>query len=66
MRLYNYNENEKKITQIRHENIFLLGDYNDEIITLKNHFYTDEKLFELFCIKNDFAKYSPKYCNLFI
>ena len=28
------------------------------------HFYTDEKLFELFCIKNDFAKYFAKYRNL--
>ena len=41
---------------------------NDEIIIdSKKHFYTDEKLFELFCIiENDFAKYFAKCCNLFI
>ena len=26
-------------------------------LTLKHRFYTDEKLFELFCIENNFAKY---------
>ena len=30
------------------------------------HFYMDEKHFELFCIKNDFAKYFAKQRNLFI
>ena len=30
------------------------------------HFLTDEMYFELFCIKNDFAKYFEKYRNLFI
>ena len=26
-------------------------------LTLKDHFYTEEKVFELFCIEYDFAKY---------
>ena len=26
----------------------------------------DENLFELFCVKNDFAKYFEKYHNLFV
>ena len=41
--------------------------YNDEIIIkTKAYFHTDEKLFELGCIKNDFAKYFAKLCNLTI
>ena len=39
---------------------------HDEIITSKHHFYMNEKVLELFCIKNDFANYFAKYCNLFI
>ena len=47
--------------------IFLLSYYNDEIvINTKIHLYTDERLFELFCIENNFAKYFAKCCNLFI
>ena len=46
--------------------LFLLGYYSDEvIIDTKHRFYTDEKLFELFFVKNDFAKYFVKCCNLF-
>ena len=33
-------------------------------IPLKHCFYTDEKLFELFCIENNFPKYSAKCHNL--
>ena len=33
-------------------------------IPLKHRFYTDEKLFELFCIENNFPKYSTKCQNL--
>ena len=41
--------------------------YNDEIlVNTKTHFSTDEKLFELFCIENDFATYFAKLSNLFI
>ena len=37
--------------------------YNDEImINIITHFHTDEKLFELGCIENDFAKYVAKFC----
>ena len=32
------------------------------LLILKHHFYTNEKPFELFCIKNDF----PKCHNVFI
>ena len=53
--------------------LFLLGYYNDGIIiNIEHHFYTDEKLFELFCIRIDFAKYFifhilyEKCRNLFI
>ena len=35
------------------------------IINTKRRFHTDEKLFELFCIKNGFAKYFAKCCNSF-
>ena len=33
---------------------------------MKHHFYINEKLFELFCVKIDFAKYSEKCQNLVI
>ena len=33
-------------------------------IPLKHCFYTDEKLFGLFCIENNFPKYSAKCHNL--
>ena len=36
------------------------------MINTKTQFYTDKKLFELFCIENDFAKYFAKFRNLFI
>ena len=36
------------------------------MINTKTQFYTDKKLFELFCIENDFARYFAKFCNLFI
>ena len=46
--------------------LFLLGYYNDEIIYHnKAQLYTDENLFELFCIDNDFAKYFAECHNLF-
>ena len=32
----------------------------------KTYFHMDEKLFELGCIENDFAKYFAKFCNLTI
>ena len=35
-------------------------------LTLKHYLLTDEKLFELFSIENDFSKYFAKCCNLFI
>ena len=35
------------------------------IINIKTLFYNGEKLFELFCFKNDFAIYFGKFCNLF-
>ena len=39
----------------------MLRYYNDEIIiNTKTHFFTDAKLFELFFIKDDFAKYFEK------
>ena len=31
------------------------------IINPKTHFHRDEKLFELFCIENDFAKYFANF-----
>ena len=34
-------------------------------LPLKHGFYTDEKLLELFCIKNDFAKNFAKCHHLF-
>ena len=34
--------------------------------TLKHRFYTNEKLFQLCCIKNDFAKYFTKSYNVFV
>ena len=34
-------------------------------LTLKHGFYTNEKLFTLFCIENDFAKNFAKCHNLF-
>ena len=34
-------------------------------LTLKQHFHTGQKLFELFCIKNDFTEYFGECCNLF-
>ena len=41
--------------------------YNNEIImNTKTYFHMDEKLFELGCIENDFAKYFAKFCNLTI
>ena len=47
--------------------LFLLDYYNDQIIINTNNKHcTDEKLFELFYIKNDFAKYFTNCCNLFI
>ena len=47
--------------------IFLPKYYNHEIIiNTKTHFYTNENLFELIFIKNDFAKYFAKFCSLFI
>ena len=43
----------------------IFNHYNDEItINTKTHFHTNEKLFELFCIENDFAKYFPTFRNL--
>ena len=36
------------------------------MINTKTHSYTEEKIFELFYIKNDFAKYFAKFHNLFI
>ena len=45
--------------------MFLLRYYNDEIIIkLKHYFYMDEKLFELFFIENDFAKYFAIHLNI--
>ena len=39
------------------QKVILPSFYNDEIIiNTKTHFYTDEKLFELFCTKNAFEK----------
>ena len=32
---------------------------------IKHRFYTDEKIFELFCIENSFARYFAKCHNLF-
>ena len=32
----------------------------------KHNFYTDEKLFELFCSKNDFPKYFARCQHLFV
>ena len=46
------------------DKLFLLKHYTDEISTLKHILL--EKLFELFCIGNDFAKYSAKFRSLFI
>ena len=38
--------------------------YNDEIIiNTKTHFYTDEKLFELFCTENAFEKGNGSCCK---
>ena len=35
-----------------------LGQYNKEVlINTVIHFFMNEKLFELYCIENDFAKY---------
>ena len=43
----------------------MLGYYIDEIIlNINTPFYANEKLFELFCIKNDFLKYFVKCRNL--
>ena len=36
------------------------------MVNTKRHFHADEKLFELFRIKNDFAKYFAKFHNLSI
>ena len=45
--------------------LFLPRCYNDEIIiNTKTYFHTDEKLFQLFCSENDFAKYFAKFHNL--
>ena len=33
-------------------------------LTRKHCYYMDKKLFELFCIENDFAKYFPKCRHL--
>ena len=33
-------------------------------LRVKYHSYVDEKLFELFCIENDFGKYFAKSCHL--
>ena len=35
------------------------------MINTKTHFYAEKKPFKLFGIKNDFAKYFAKFCNLF-
>ena len=40
--------------------------YDEIIVNTKTHFLTDEKLFELFWIENDFAKYFAKFWNLFL
>lgn len=47
--------------------LFLLVHYNDQIIvnTEKQRSSTDEKLFELLRIENDFPKYFAKCHNLF-
>ena len=46
--------------------MFLRVYYNDDIvINIKHHFCKDEKLFELFCIKVDFAKYFEKRHSFF-
>ena len=46
--------------------LFLPRYHNDEIIiNTKTHFHADEKIFELFCIENDFPKYLAKLFNLF-
>ena len=34
------------------------------MINTKTHFHEDKKLFELFCIENDFAKYFAKFHKL--
>ena len=48
-------------------NIFFPRCYNDEITShTKRHFYTDEKIFWLFCIENGFAKYFGKCPSQFI
>ena len=36
------------------------------MVNTKTHFHADEKLFELFRINNDFAKYFAKFHNLSI
>ena len=33
---------------------------------IKTHFHAEENLFELFCTKNDFAKYFAEFHNLFL
>ena len=49
------------------EDFFLHRYYNGEVtVNTKIHFSTDEKLLELFCIENDFAKDFAKFHNLFI
>ena len=36
------------------------------LLTLKHHFCTNGKPFELFCVENDFPKYFAKCHNVFI
>ena len=59
---------EKTITWEKNvRKIYLPRYYNNEIITnTKTKFYTDGKLFELFCFENDLAKYFEQCCTLFI
>ena len=44
--------------QLEKKILFLLGYSNYQVvINTVTPFFMDEKLFELFCIENDFAKY---------
>ena len=47
------------------DKLFLLKHYTDKFQLTLKHILV-EKLLELFCIGNDFAKYSAKFRNLFI
>ena len=55
----------KKLLRMTYINDLVTLVDDEIIINTETYFYIDEKLFELFCIENNFVKYYAKCRNLF-